>query len=71
LKTDPVLEEVYRNRDELAKKFGFDVSDLGKAMKASENRSNKHRVKPQPRRVGPVPSANGRASRVQPPRHMD
>lgn len=49
MKLDPVLEEAYRIKDDLARRYGYDVRKLGKAIREEEGKSGRKVVFPPPR----------------------
>ena len=49
MKKNHILEEVYKNRDALAKKHGFSVAKLAAATKENERKSSQRIVSPRSR----------------------
>jgi len=59
---DPVLEELWRIKDELAARYGYDVRRLAEALKEEEKKSGRKVVTLEPRRL----PAGDRPPRAEP-----
>jgi hypothetical protein len=55
---DPILEELYAIRKELAAQFNYDVRALGEYCKAQQQLDNRPVVSRSPRYCKPTPSSN-------------
>ncbi len=49
MKNDSVIEEAYRVKDELARRYGNDVRRLGKAIREEQEKGGRKVVSPPPR----------------------
>ncbi|HEY4159435.1 MAG TPA: hypothetical protein VGM29_15105 [Polyangiaceae bacterium] len=50
-RADPIIEELHKVRDTIAKRYGFDVQRIAAAFKAKEGESGHPVVSRPPRRV--------------------
>jgi len=59
---DPVLEEIWRIKDEQAARYGYDVRKLAEALKEEEKKGGRKVVTLEPQRLPP----GGNPSRPEP-----
>ena len=52
MRGDPVIEELWRIKDEIAARYNYDVRAMGKALQEAERRSGRRVVSPPPRERG-------------------
>ena len=57
MQMDPVLEEIWRFKDEHAARFGYDIQKLAQALKEEEKRGGRTVVSFPPRRIPAKPSS--------------
>ena len=58
MQKDPILEEIWRIKDEHAARFGYDVRKLAQALKEEEKKGGRAVVSFPPRRLPAKPSAS-------------
>jgi hypothetical protein len=56
-RTDPIIEELHKVRENLGKRFGYDVRRIGKALQANQGQQG-HRVVTRPARRVPKKKAS-------------
>jgi hypothetical protein len=49
MRGDPVIEELWRIKDEIAAEYNYDIRAMGKALQEAERRSGRQVVSPPPR----------------------
>ena len=51
---DPIVEETRRRREELARRFNYDIKAIGEALRRQQKASGEKPITRQPKRVKPT-----------------